>query len=265
MRIGSVYLEKEEKSQLELAKERKIQRELARKEPSHLDPVPDELYSPSETDIEEAAGHDIRKLWHPLSKYTPAQKILAVTTYLYCGNFKKCERITGIPEFNIRGWRKNACWWAETEEKCRAIIDDEIEAGYRNILQVGVVSLLDKINDGEDVVVATRKRVQAVIDPKTGEQAYHFDSSGKKVYEVEEIVEKDWDKKPILSKDLNRIVGTMQEKILLLQNRPTSISQTQSSGADQALAKIGEKLGELGKKTTDLKVVSSQDGKGNEK
>lgn len=256
-------MEEEEKSQLELARERAKLREIARMEPSHLDPVPDELYNPSETDIQEAAGHDIRKLWHPLSKYTPAQKINAVTTYLYCGNFKKTERITGIPEHCVRYWRKNACWWPETEEKCRAIIDDEIEAGYRNILQVGVISLLDKINEGEDVVTATRKRVQPVIDPKTGEQASHLDSNGKKVYEVEEIVTKDWARKPILSKDLNRIVGTMQEKILLLQNRPTSISQTQSSSAETALAKISEKLGEIGKKTTDLKVVSNQDGKGN--
>jgi len=235
----------EEKSALERAKERRIARQTT--EPSHLDPVPDEIYNPSEEEKDQAQGHNLRLLYHPASQYTPAEKIYACTLYMYKGNMKWVSQRTGIPEGTLAKWKNHSCWWDETIEKCKALVEDEIEANYRQILQEGTGAMLKKIQEGELIQVGTKEYTD--IDEETGQEV----KVKRGIYEQREIC----------SKDLNRVIGTMQEKILLLQGKPTSISQ-RADGASEVLDKLGSKLEQLAKATLEskqLNVVETQDGR----
>lgn len=227
----------------------------ADREPSHLDEVPDNQYNPTEDDRAGTEGFNLRLLYHPRSHYTPAQKIELVTTWLFTGNMKKAAQICKINPRTAAYWQ-NSVWWNDTVEKCKAKVDSQIEAGYRKILINGVDALNDKITNGEQVAVGSYETIEyteTVVQEKNdkGEMKdvtkFHPVKVKKNIYE----------NKPILSKDLNRIVGTMQEKILLLQGKPTSISQQQMT-QDDALKAIGKKLEGLSQGIKQARVVSEQ-------
>ena len=232
----------EEESKLGEVRRKRKERELAQEEPSHLDPVPEELFNPTPEEEDQAAGFNLRLLYHPRSQYTPAQKIQAATLYLYYGNMVMVARVTKIPEKRLSKWKNHAVWWPDTLEKVKANIDDEIQAGYRKVLQDGIKKLHEKIIEGEDTVVQT---ITETTEAPNGDKQ----SVQTKVFE----------KKPIPSKDLNRIVGTIQDKLMLIQGKPTSISSS-SAGPEAFLDKIGKRLEKLAKAELASKQLNSIEG-----
>ena len=123
--------------------------------------------------------------------YAEAEKRAAIAAYVVCGTLEGASRATGTPRQTIQGWRKkNPSWWDRIAAEVWELHEDEIRAGYREIVVNGIREIKDRVENGDTRINANG-------------EAYRV---------------------PVSGRDMVIIVGTCQDKLNLSQGKPISIS-----------------------------------------
>lgn len=235
-------------------------KQLIANEPVHSEPVPESEYNPTQEDIETSHGFNLREMYHPNSSWSVAKKVEVVSTFVVVGYSKKVSRLTGVPAPTIRDWKNRSCWWPAAYEAAKQAVDDEIEAGYRTVVREGVWQLLDKIKTGEDVEVAVEQfKVPVEYETYCPLQLKKIGGKIRLEPEFKTVRKSLYEKKPIPSKDLNRIVGTITDKMLVIQGKATKITENKED-SKSVLAKLQDKLEQLSKITLQERQVNSIEG-----
>lgn len=140
------------------------------------------------------------------SKYTPADKIAAVTAYMVTGNTKKATKYCGVPSSTIDQWKKTE-WWATLTQQVKKEKNDELDAQLTAILHMALDETIDRLENGD---------------------TYHNTRTGESY------------KMPINSKVLVSITDRLFDKRQLLRGDVTSRSEKVST--DQKLAKLKQQF-----------------------
>ena len=96
------------------------------------------------------------EVWHDLevgrnNKYTIDQRVQAVCYYAVLGNSLKVERLLGIPASTIRHWR-GMDWWPIVISEVRKAKDQELDAMLTDVMHKATEQLLDRVENGDEVV-----------------------------------------------------------------------------------------------------------------
>lgn len=127
-------------------------------------------------------------------EWSEVDKIRAVAIYLEVGYLTKTSEMTGVPVETLRNWKASP-WWYEVKQKILSEQDDEISTHFTKIVKKAQKQVLDRLENGDWVVL------------KTGES--------KRV--------------PIKAKDAQYILSAGIDKRQLLNDRPTSRTETLST------------------------------------
>ena len=146
-------------------------------------------------------------LYEGTSKYTPADKIAALTAYLVTGSAQKAEAHCGVNAGTIQTWRRNSEWWPALANEIKKEKNDEMEAVLTGILHQSLENIVDKLENGD-----------TFYDGKTGEQY----------------------KMPVKAKELAALTGILFDKRALLRGDPTR--RVESVSTDQRLSKLKEQF-----------------------
>jgi hypothetical protein len=102
----------------------------------------------------------LASLYHPLSKYTPEQKMRVVAEMLIWEDSLKVEKLTGVNAATIRWWKTQAVWWPAAVDHCRRNKNDELDAVMTRVMHKAMSNVEDIIENGEDVVTKTGQIVK---------------------------------------------------------------------------------------------------------
>ena len=92
----------------------------------------------------------------PGSKYTDQQRLHAVAEYCSSGNTVATSKATGIPRGTLQGWTETD-WWVEEVSKIQHEISEQIQAQNMQIATKAGEQILDRIENGDTVVVKGEK------------------------------------------------------------------------------------------------------------
>jgi hypothetical protein len=145
-----------------------------------------DLMTPAEG--EQPLEVDLNDLYTTNGKYTPEQKMFAVICYMVEGNSMGAEKLSGIPSHTIRWWKNKSTWWDNAIRGARRKYQDVLDAKYTKTIHTGVDAVLDRLENGDEVVT------------KDGD-VVHRQLSGK---------------------EIATIVGIFSDKRALLRGDPTS-------------------------------------------
>lgn len=143
------------------------------------------------------AGMQTSDIPRTSSRYTDADRINAIGHYLVLGNLRKVEAATGIPNETLSGWTRTE-WWNQLLAQIRAERNQDLDCRLSNAVDKALDGLLDRIDNGDTVVVDDELR-----------------------------------KIPVKGRDLAVMFGVMFDKRQLLRLSPTSI---QANGQVDSLA-----------------------------
>lgn len=146
-------------------------------------------------------------------EWSEVDKIRAVAIYLEIGTLTKTSEMTGVPVETLRNW-KIAPWWHEVKQKILSEQDDEISSRFSKIVKKAQKQVEDRLENGEWIVL------------KSGEQ--------KRV--------------PMRGKDAQYILNSAIDKRQLLNDRPTS--RTETLTMNDKLKKIGQEFEKFAKART---------------
>lgn len=146
-------------------------------------------------------------------EWSEVDKIRAVAIYLEIGTLTKTSEMTGVPVETLRNW-KIAPWWYEVKQKILSEQDDEISSRFSKIVKKAQKQVEDRLENGEWIVL------------KSGEQ--------KRV--------------PMRGKDAQYILNSAIDKRQLLNDRPTS--RTETLTMNDKLKKIGQEFEKFAKART---------------
>lgn len=140
------------------------------------------------TEPEGSLDIELRDLYASNGKYTPEQKVQAVMAYMVTGTSRKASKICDIPEATIRWWKASSSWWQDVMSECRRKKQDELDAAFTNIIELGTEGVEDRLKNGNTVI----------------------DKHG----DIHQI--------PMSGKDIAWILGVIFDKRQLLRGDPTS-------------------------------------------
>ncbi len=126
---------------------------------------------------------------HPSSRYSDQDRRAAMAYFIVHGNMAIVSKMTNIPEPTLCGWKKTE-WWLNTIEAIRIEKQDEVEAGYSNIIELAIAKIKKSLIDGDEVITAKGERLL----------------------------------KRVTVRDAATTCGIIQDKLRILQNLPTTIS-----------------------------------------
>lgn len=245
-----------------------------KKLPSRIEVEHDVPYSgdemPPPEAIDAAVEFDIQLLWHPRSPYTVEEKIAACTAVMVTGGSiaaeKYLKRYCGmdIPNNTIRHWRTRSCWWETTYEKCKFMASERLQANYTQILDASSQLMLDKIHNGEVIDVGKEQYEEPLIkNDRDGEYSplKMYKSKGGDLYlgpVMKSVTRNIRESADLPSRDLNRILGTIQDKLHLIQGKPTSISENNNIASPESVIKeLDKKLVQFSKALLKEKQINS--------
>lgn len=141
------------------------------------------------------------------SQYTDEQRREAMSHYALLGNAQKVSDLTSIPRRTINDWTKTE-WGVGLLASIRLEKSDEIDAIISNTLEKSSQALLDRIDNGDDVITSN------------GEH----------------------DRQLMRGRDLATVFGIMFDKRQIIRNLPTSIK---AESTDTRLNSLADKVREL--------------------
>jgi transposase-like protein len=97
------------------------------------------------------------------SHYSDQQRREAVACYVLHGTWRKVSELTGIPQRTLNDWSIQP-WFGTLLAEVRAEKSDELDAALTSIIHAGTTELLDRLKNGDPVLVAgeiKRKPVSA--------------------------------------------------------------------------------------------------------
>lgn len=130
--------------------------------------------------IEEARG--------PYNIYTNEDRMQFAVFYVIHGNVKKVAEMMTVPDKTLYGWLKSD-WWPRFYEEAKRQYAELIEARLSDIVEKATVQLVDRIENGDEVVTKQGDVIRVAVP----------------------------------AKDLNAIIKDQVDKIRLLQNKPTKM------------------------------------------
>lgn len=88
-------------------------------------------------------------LYEGTSKYTPADKLAALTAYLVTGSMAKAETYCGVPAQTIYQWKRTSEWWPALAEEVKKEKNDELEAMITGIMHQSLENIVDRLENGD--------------------------------------------------------------------------------------------------------------------
>ncbi|HQT26542.1 MAG TPA: hypothetical protein PLK99_08090 [Burkholderiales bacterium] len=140
------------------------------------------------------------------SHYSDEQRREAVAHFIVTGNMRRVSELTGIPHSTLLGW-KNSDWWHTLIVKVRAEKESELDARFTEIIHRGIEQVLDRIENGDYVMVNGQLK-----------------------------------RKPVSAKDLGLITAITFDKRQIIRNCPT-----EKPGNSDKLQEIADRLAGLAK------------------
>lgn len=170
---------------------------------------PHELMDEKEQELE------LSDLYRANGKWSPDHKIAAATAYVLTGTSQAAARQLQkwgieIADSTIRWWATQSSWWPELIKQVRKDKDEEIDALQTTIIHRSGEELLDRIEEGDEVVT------------KDGDVV----------------------RKKMTGRDLAMVHGTAWDKRSLKRGNPTS--RVEKSDHD-ALIQLGEQMTKFAK------------------
>ena len=141
-----------------------------------------------------------------IRKYTRADKEEFAAAFLVLGEVKSASEQVKIPQVTCHGWTKKI-WWPNLLDNVRMHHQELIESKMGHIIELCTSGLVDRLQHG-DVVLR-----------------------GSNLMRV-----------PVKAHEIAKIMGVTQDKLRVLQNRPTNLIATASIDMNAevaSLAKIG--------------------------
>lgn len=86
------------------------------------------------------------------------KKVMLVTYYAATGNLKAAARYADIPYTTAASWKVRSPWWPEAVQRARAHADMVLDAQYTQILHEAQREILDRILNGDEVIVKGEKK-----------------------------------------------------------------------------------------------------------
>jgi hypothetical protein len=158
-------------------------------------------------------------------------KEMAVAHFALTGNIRRVAEITTIPEYTLRGWKKEP-WWQEMLDRVRIEGDEERDSKFSKIIDKAMDEINDRLENGD-----------FILEAKTGQLK----------------------RKPISARDATIVTSTMIDKRQLLRGQPTSRSERVST--KDTLNALAEQFMKFAK-ATEVKgeiVYAEENGTGSEK
>ena len=123
--------------------------------------------------------------------YTEEEKRSAIAAYVVHGTLTGASKQSGIPYQTIQRWKKDhPTWWEKIAAEIWEQEGEKIRSRYGQIVDLGSIALIDRIENG-DTRVNTKGELYGI---------------------------------PVSGKDMTIMVGTFQDKLNVMQGKPTSIS-----------------------------------------
>jgi transposase-like protein len=147
------------------------------------------------------------KVHGTFARWSEAQKLEAVTTYLLSGSWVVTAQATGVPVDTLKKWGA-ARWWKEMEEQVRRSSKLQVSGKLQRVMDKAFVALEDRVENGD-----------FIFNQKTGNLT----------------------RVPVSARNLSAVVNTTIDKQALLdklQKEPVQDSEAISS----RLAKIQEEF-----------------------
>jgi len=107
-------------------------------------------------------------IYDPRAKYPPEKKIHAATCYMLTGNCKDAAKMAGLKHHTVKEWRRESQWWEPVLAKVRKEKQDELDAMMTNTIHSATEGLLDRIQNGEEVIVKTGDTYEKVKKQMSG-------------------------------------------------------------------------------------------------
>ena len=174
--------------------------------------------APQECLSDEEQKIELSDLYHPNSKWTPEQKLAAVTQYVLTGSSKRAAAVCDVPASTIRWWKQDASWWPDLVTKVRKEQDDKVSALFAEAREKALNSLVDRITKGDEVL----------------------DKDGNINFRA------------VSARDLATIAGITHDKEALIRGNPTSRTARSESDALDALANKFEQFANTMKESGNL-------------
>lgn len=150
---------------------------------------------------------ELSDLYSRKSKYTPEEKLFAVTAFVMTGSLVEAAKLSGVHYDSLTKFKQLALWWDDAVSEVRRRKQEELDGELTNILHRATAEIKDRIENGNPFVVI-----------KTGE--------------VKNV--------PLNSRELLFILSQTFEKRALIRGDPTS--RTERVNADATLDKLTKKL-----------------------
>ncbi len=125
----------------------------------------------------------------PPRKYTREDKEQFALQWLLHGNVSKASAAIGVPRQTAQLWMKSR-WWGSLIDRMRLIHKEEIESKYEHIITKAADGLLDRLENGDEVM-----------------------TKGGKMTRIK-----------VKARDLAGVMGTTQDKLRISRNQPNNIS-----------------------------------------
>lgn len=147
-------------------------------------------------------------------RYSDAQKVEAVSSYLAVGNLALTSRILGIPEITLRVW-KTTDWWKTLVEELKMQERIELSARMKRLVEASHNIVAQRLESGDPVIIQ-----------KTGEIVY----------------------KPVSMKDANKVATDLIDRRKELEKMTTDTTVSEKDD-DRKLEKLAEKFAEMATKS----------------
>lgn len=141
--------------------------------------------------------------------YTNEDRKAFAVLYNIVGNVKEIATLTGWPDKTMYGWLKSD-WFPRFYEEAKREHAELIEARLSSIVEKATHELLDKIENGNPVLVTKKVR------------------KGKTTEITQEVI-----RVPLEAKTLNQIIVDSIAKLRLLQNKPSRVTAEIKFDADK--------------------------------
>ena len=90
-------------------------------------------------------------MWDRRSKYTPHEKLQAVTVYTITGRIDEASAHSGVPEGTIAGWKRKTEWFPAMVAQVREQLKDELDAELTEGLHTAVSNIKEILTQGEQI------------------------------------------------------------------------------------------------------------------
>ena len=168
-------------------------------------------------------------IYDPKAKIAPELKIQAAVCYMLTGTVKGVERLTGISHQTVSEWKNKSQWWPLVLAKVKKEKQDELDAEITALIHKSTESLLDRLENGDEVLLK--------------------DGSGETA-RIERFQRK------LSGKDIASIINTLYDKRAMLRGDPTSITAKVTS--IDVLSELKSTFEKIAAEASNKRVVSDQ-------